>query len=553
MPRRTDHTTLHALRVIAGRPTLRRYVIAFAAFSLAEWATWIAALVYAFDQGGATTAGVVAFMMLIPSAVFAPFAAVLGDHLQRERLAFWGMVAQAVAMAVAAGAMLADLPAILVYASATVATALLTITRPAHYSLLPRLSQTAPELTAANAATSVVQGVASVLSPAIAAVLLAVASPGAVWLVMAVVLAAASTLIIPNRVGMIEGDTSGISGVEIIRSGLQGFRTIARTKEPRLLLGLASTQTIVEGALDVLIVALAIDAFGRGDAAVGLLNLALGLGGLAGALASTMLVGRRRLAPALLLGGILYGLGIVATGVTTVFVVAFLAIGLAGSGHSYGDTAGRTLLQRLVDDKVLTRVFGAMEGAQMLGLAIGAIMVPILTAAFDERGAAVIVGLLLPLFLVLRGRRLLGLDRTAEIPERSLELLEPIPMFAELSPEILERVAAQLSPISVVAGTVVIDQGDVGDRFYVVESGELDVTAEGRQIAQLNAGDHFGEIALLRDVPRTATVTSTTDSELRTLERDEFLESVTGLPRAAVIAHEGAQVRLDEIDRREDE
>ena len=553
MPGRPDHSTFRALWVIASRKTLRRYVAAFGAFSLAEWSTWIAALVYAFDRGGATTAGVVAFVMLIPSAVFAPFAAVLGDHLPRERLAFRGMAAQSVAMAVTAAAMLADMPAAIVYAAAAASTALLTITRPAHFSLLPRLSHTPSELTAANAATSVVEGSAAVLSPALAAVILAVASPGAVWLVMAVLMAAASSLIIPDRVGMIDDDFGSLTGSDIVRSGLQGFRTIARTREPRLLMGMAGILTIVEGALDVLIVALAIDGFGRGDSAVGLLNTALGIGGLVGALATTTLVGRRRLAPALLLGGLLYGFGIVSAGATTVFAVAMIGIAVAGAGETFADTAGRTLLQRLVDDKILTRVFGAIEGARMLGLAAGALMVPLLIAAFDERVATVIVGLVLPVFLLLRGRRLLSLDQKASIPERSLELLTPIPMFAELSPEVLERVAAQLTPTAVAAGQAVITQGDVGDKFYVIDTGEVRVTVDGRDIAQLGSGEYFGEIALLGEIPRTATVTASVDSLLRSLESDEFLEAVTGLPRAAVIAHETAQRRIEEIRRQEDE
>jgi hypothetical protein len=297
---------------------------------------------------------------------------------------------------------------------------------------------------------------------------------------------------------------------------------------------------------------LAIDVLARGQQAAGLLSAAVGAGGLVGAGATAVLVGRRRLAGPIELSAAITGgaIGVIAAAAAFGPVLALLC--LAGAGRSFLDVAVRTLLQRSVRDEVLARVFGLQEGLSMLCLAIGAVAVPVLVSLFGARGAFVAAGAFLPAtglaFLV----TLLALDRRAVLPDPGRSaLLRAIPMFQPMGQPAFELVVGRLIPIASPAGATPIRQGDEGDRFYVVEDGEAVVTVDGREIARLGPGDHFGEIALLRDVPRTASVVARTELHLLALEREDFLAAVTGSRPVADAAGEVVDRRLAEQRREE--
>jgi len=291
--------------------------------------------------------------------------------------------------------------------------------------------------------------------------------------------------------------------------------------------GLFTAQTLVNGAFGVLIAVAAFDLLDLGPSAVGYLNAAVGVGGIIGGLVSLALVGHRRLAttfgiavagtggPLLLLGGV------PSTG------VALTAFALIGFANIICDVSGFTILQRGTPSEVLARVFGVLHSLIYAAVAVGAVLAPVLVHAFGARWTLVVVGSLLPILAVLTHASLTRLDRAPSDP-RGLELLSGIPIFAPLSPPVLEPLAAALAPVSFPAGEEIIREGDHGDRFYVVSSGEVEVLADGRPPRREGEGSYFGEIALLRDVPRTATVRAATDVELYALDRDDFLPAVTG-------------------------
>jgi hypothetical protein len=208
-------------------------------------------------------------------------------------------------------------------------------------------------------------------------------------------------------------------------------------------------------------------------------------------------------------------------------LVAFFLLAVVGAANSVEDVAAFTLLQRIVPNDVLTRVLGVLWGLAMGAVALGSISAPALVSAIGPRPAFVAAGVILPLLTLVTWRRLVEIDRTLPVPPPELALIEGVPMFAPLSLAVKEQIAARLIPLTVPAGEVVIRAGDRGDRFYVIGDGELEVTAEGLH-RSADAGDCFGEIALLRDVPRTATVRALLDSTLYALERDAFLQAVTG-------------------------
>jgi len=249
---------------------------------------------------------------------------------------------------------------------------------------------------------------------------------------------------------------------------------------------------------------------------------------LLGAVVIVPLVHRTRLTIPLVVGAILWGLPLVAIAAWPNVGVALAALALVGVGNTLVDVAGFTLLQRIAPDDVLARVFGVVETVFYLAIGIGSLLAPLLVETAGARWALVAVGLFLPVLVFARARRIVSIDADAIVPVHELELLGLVPMFAPLPQLSLERLARQLIPVEAAAGTAVIVQGDEGDRFYVIDEGEVDVVADGRHIGSFGRGYGFGEIALLRDVPRTATVTARTPVKLYALERDAFLAAVTG-------------------------
>lgn len=539
MARITDRISARvgSTRTTLRDPSLRRLLLAFGGFNVAEWATWIAALVYAYGIGGATAAGLIAFIQLVPATIAAPFVAMLGDRFPRERVLVLGYVAQAVAMTATGASMLVGASVPLVYALAAVAATSITVTRPTQGAMLPGLSDSPEMLTASNAASSIVEGASVFAGPAMAGVLLGIAGPASIYLVMGGIVLA-SALVASRIRSRPSARTSEDHAQGFATEAIGGFRALAADPGASLLVALGGVQTIVWGALDVLIVVMALGVLGLGESGVGYLNSALGLGGLIGAIGAIALVGRRRLAPAVLLGILLWGIPIALMGTVAVPIAVALLLAVAGGGRSLMDVAGRTLLQRAVPDEVLTRVLGVLEASIMGGFAIGSILAPLLVATLGPRGAISVSGLLLPVVGALSWSRLAQIDRSATVHEEEIAILRASPIFAPLSAPAIERLAADLTAASYPADATVIQQGDVGDRYYLVRAGSLDVTVDGRPAGTLGPGDGFGEIALLRDVPRMATVIAKTDVQLYALQRDRFLEVVTGHPRSLKAAED---------------
>ena len=222
-------------------------------------------------------------------------------------------------------------------------------------------------------------------------------------------------------------------------------------------------------------------------------------------------------------------------------LAAFL---VAGAGRGALDVAGRTLLQRVTPDAALPGVFGVLEGAYMGTIAIGSIAVPAIMALAGPSSTLVVVGLVLPVVVLIAWRPLQAADAAAIVHVRELELLRADPLFEPLAPPTVERLSANLVPVQVSAGSWVIREGEIGDRFYIVDEGEVEVEIDGRTIRQQGPGSSFGEIALLRDVPRTASVRALSDVRLLALERAVFLAAVAGHARSRTAAEAVVVERL---------
>ena len=510
-------------------PALRRIALAFIAFNIAEWATWIAMLVYAYGQGGVVASGLVAVLQLVPAAIFAPFGAALADRHRRGRVLSSAYLAQATTMGATAVALGLGAPPWLVYALAASAATSITLTRPAQNGLLPALSTTPAALTTANSLLATIENASILVAPAFAGVLLALFGPGAVYTFMAVALAAAALVVFPVRAQSPTATGAVAAGLDARRA----LQVLAADRRALLLVVLLAGQAVQVGALDVLFVALALGVLEIGETGVGILNSALGLGGVVGALAAGALATRGALPRWVAIGILMWGggLAIVSALPQVVLVLAFVAV--AGAGRGFMDVAGRTLLQRVASPDALSRVFGALEGLSMGGLALGAALAPILVETFGISAALIAVGAVLPVALVLTLRPLLRLEALSPTRSREVRLLRAIAIFAPLPPSSLGRLATALERVDAPAGAAIVREGELGDRFYVIDEGVVTVTIGGRSIRQLGPGDFFGEIALLRDVPRTASVTALERVRLYSLRREEFLSGVRSRPASA--------------------
>ena len=340
---------------------------------------------------------------------------------------------------------------------------------------------------------------------------------------------------------MADGEWAAAVGGEGTDAGqthglLAGLAAIVRDGNLRVLVGLYCAQVLVAGALNVLIVVAAFELLDTGDDGVGALIAAVGIGGLVGAVPALALSHRVRLTTTFVLGLLLWGVPIALIAVGTSVPLALVMLALVGVGNTLVDVSAVTLMQRATPGRLLGRVFGVLESVAIASIALGAALAPVVIHVAGVRGAFVITGALLPIVTLPLWHRLRRLDAPTVAPRR-VELLQGDPIFAPLPSAVLEHLATLLEPVSLSAGEVLFREGDAGDRYYLIDEGSVRVEVGDAGTARtLGPGEGLGEIALIRDVPRTATVRADTAVRLYALRGDEFVSAVTGHATSASAA-----------------
>ncbi|HET6848726.1 MAG TPA: MFS transporter [Gaiellales bacterium] len=523
------------------------------AWTLSAWGCYIAAeqgleialVIYAYGQGGIKATGLLALARSLVAASTAPFTAGLGDRFSRRAVLIVVAGATAAVVAAMSASVWVGLGPWPVYALATAAAVVIPTYRPVQAAMLPQLSSTPAQLTAANVTVSMLEGVGNLAGPVLAGALIMWAGVEYSFLALAalsaVTAAAAARIAAQGRPATRAERPPG--------RPLTGFGTVIENADVRVLIGTFTVSMLVWGAFfQVLLVAVAVQRLGVNSGATGLLASAAGVGAIIGAVGSASLVGRRRLVPAMTIGVAAWSAALLALALTTATVVAYAMVIVPGAGLVLMDVVTFTLLQRAADDELLARVFGVLESMMRAAIGLGAVGVALLASNASLSTTLIVVAALQPIGLAVAWRGLRRVDRLAGAPPERIALLRSIEMFAYLTPAGMERVASHLEPVQARRGDVVIRQGDVGDRVYLVEGGALQVLKDGSHVADLGPGSMVGEIALLRDVLRTATVVASIDSDLYALGRDEFLRTVAGDAAVRGGADTMVDARLTELE-----
>jgi MFS family permease len=524
-------------------PDMRRIELGYGLSITGELAGTVALVVYALSAGGAGLVAVYAASRTVAGMGVALVLTGITSRLRRDRLLRWSTGLRMILLAAAALLAASGQPSAAVIAAGAASSALAGTYRPLQAAVLPWLVRTPAELAASNAVTAVMENSGALAGPLLAGGLLAVAAPAAAIAAAAGVLAATSLsllrLTVPDT-----PDLPGRDAVQVARDVASGLAEFLRMAPPGGVAILAFAQTLLRGALVVLIAVLAVHVLALGGSAVGWLTAAFGVGGLIGGAVAAAAVRITRLGRSFIAGMLVWGLPLAFLALRPAAALAYLALAVVGIGNAVVDVSAFTLVTRLAGPRTAGRTLGALEFVALAGLATGSILTPVLLHLFGTRGTLALLGGGLAGLALAHAGRFRRLDQAMPPPDPEAGLLVTLPMFAPLPLAVTELLAAETEPRHFPAGTVVIREGEPGDHFHLIIEGSATVSVHGAPRPSLHRGDCFGEIALLRDTPRTATVTA--EQPLRTLAlgREQFLTAVTGNSASKTAADELAAQRL---------
>jgi len=522
---------LAALVSLRSRPPLRRILTAWAACFAGEAIAAVAFGVLAYRSAGATGVAFLVAVQLLPTAVLAPVLVAVAGRMRRERLALTVDVARAGVAALAAVLSEAGAPREALFALAAVLTVGTAVSNPPRRGLLPLLVEEPAELTAAGVVIGVVQAAAQTVGPLLAAVLFSVSGATEVLAASAACFAgsALAEARLPNTtdVAARPAGESARAARAALRALERGLRTVRSDPELAVVSELFAAKNLGRGALNVLIVVVPLALLGIGSAGVGWLTAVLGAGGIAGGLAAATLVGRRRMIPAMVAGLALWGLPLIALGGLPYLAAAVVGLAVLGAGNTVTDVAGYTLIGRLARDDLLDAVYSVHEAVRAIAIVVGSAATAAVVELAGTRAALIAAGATL-LAAAVWGELSRGKEHSRQPRPEHVRLIKSNPLFGWLPPIALSRLASRVEEFELQAGAVLLRQGDPGEAAYLIETGELVADRDGREIGRLQAGAVVGEIALLHNAPRMATVRALTDCRLLTIDRDEFIAAATG-------------------------
>lgn len=538
--------TASALREALANDGIRRLELGWTLGIAADAGLTVVLLVVAYQRGGVLATGILGAVRMVPAVLSGMLAGALVQRLRGDRLLLAIGLIRTASAALVALLIVIEAPLSWLFAVAALASAAGAPVRPTQATLMPAIARSPGELVAANVAWGTGEGAGSLLGPFVAALLIGRGDP-ALAAGLAAVAFLVTALVATGLSFEQAADASG--GAEGAGGGLRlrdGIRALGRRPVPRWSMLAVYGQVLTRGALNTLAVVAAIELLGMGDGGVGLLNAALGLGGLVGAVFAMSLARTDRLVRTQVVSLAYWGAPIAVIGLLPFPAVALIAMVVIGVANAVFDVSLFTIFQRGSSNDERAAVFSVFEGVAGLGAVSGSLVGPALVALFGIRGALGVAGAFLPILaLVIYSRigRADRADRVAVVDEPMVQLMREVDLFDPVPLTGIERLVDGFVPVEFAAGTVLMRQGDPGDRFVVIDTGEVEVSVDGRPMGRLGHAAGVGEIALLRRSPRTATVTALSDVTGFCVDAGTFLAAVSG-PAAAAVTERIARARV---------
>lgn len=524
---------LGSLRGAMSNEGIRRLEASWALGIAADTGLLVVLIVVVYLRDGVVAAGVLGAVRMVPAVLSGMLAGATLERFRGERvLLALGLIraaaAGACALVIVTGAPVVWLTVLAAFVAAAGAPV-----RPTQATLMPAIARSPAELVAANMAWSTGEGLGSMLGPFVTGLLVAAGRPEVGALLAAATFLASAIIVARLR---FEHAADATGGAGAAGGGLRladGIRTLRRRPVIGWTMVGIFSQVLTRFLLAPLLVVAAIELLAIGEAGVGLLNAALGLGGLVGAVFAISLTRSDRLIRTGTTALAYWGAPIALIGLFPVPAIAVGAMVVVGVANAVFDVALFTIFQRGTANDERAPVFSVFEGVVGAGAVTGSLLAPVLLSAFGTRGALGITGAILPIIALVIYARIGRTDRLTVVDEPTLHLLRDVPAFADLPLTAFERLSGGLEPLTFAAGDTIMREGEPGDRFVVVKSGEVEVTASGRPMQRLGRGAGLGEIALLRRSPRTATVTALTPVTAYAISCAAFVAAVSGPAAAA--------------------
>lgn len=540
---RPIRSLLGSLRDAMSNEGIRRLEVSWALGIAADTGLLVILLVEVYVRDGVVAAGVLGAVRMVPGVLSGMLSGAALARFRGERVLLVLGLTRAAAAVLCAVEIAIGGSTLWLYVLAGVAAAAGAPVRPTQATLMPAIARSPHELVAANMAWSTGEGLGSMVGPFIVGLLVAAGRPEIGAVVVAGTFLISAVFVARLRFEHANDATGGAGAAGGGLRLLDGLRVWRRRPVIGWTMLGVFAQVLTRGLLAPLSVVAAIELLAMGEAGVGLLNAALGLGGLLGAIFAISLTRTDRLIRTQTAALAYWGAPIAVIGLLPLPGVALAAMIVIGIANAVFDVALFTVMQRGTANDERSPVFSVFEGIVGAGLVVGSLLAPVLLAAFGARGALAVSGSILPIVALIIYARIGRTDKVAVMDERTLHLLRDVPVFGELPLTAFERLAPSMEPLSFEAGATLMREGEPGDRFIVIDTGEVEVTAEGRPMQRLGHGAGLGEISLLRRSPRTATVTALTPVTAYAIACHVFVAAVSG-PAAAAATERIAAANL---------
>lgn len=534
--------TVAAVRDALRNDGIRRLELVWSIGVAADAALLIVLLVVVYAQDGVVAAGILGAVRMGPAVVAGMLAGTVVGRFGGRRVLLTLGIVRAIGAALCAVVIAAGLPTSLLFVLATITAVAGAPVRPAAATLMPGLARSPAELIAANMAWGTGEGLGTFAGPFVAGLLIAAGQPA---LAAAVVAAAfLATAIIVSGLRFEHAVDAGGASRGRRGAGLrEGARAVGRRRILRWAMVGVYAQVTTRGLLNPLLVVASVELLGMGDGGVGLLSAALGLGGLFGAVFAIQAARPNTLILTQSAALAYWGAPIAVIGLFVNPAVALAAMVVTGIANAVYDVAIITIFQRGATNEERAGVFSMFEGVAGFGLVTGSLLAPVLLAAFGTNGALAVTGSILPIAaLVIYG--FIGReDKVSVVDEDLVKLVRSVDVFSALPLTAVERLAAGMTPLVAAPGEVLMREGEPGETFVILAAGEVEVSVRGESIQQLGPGSGFGEIALLRRSPRTATVAALTEVTGYEIDAATFSCAVSG-PASTAVSEQIAAANL---------